>query len=478
VAGILLLLSQQDSFQALSEQISDQILNLPAALIIMEPALRVQVLQAQTAAGMWVRNGLSFPNQFLLYADVKFRLEMMDKDIISLQIGAALMNRNPNEFLITLLEKFNLFEWTTLDNEQYLTDEAVNELVSEFLSLILNIFASRFTPGVGQVGKKECLVKEIVQLLCSQSMTRSELSNHLLEEDASDAKVEEVIGQVAELKGTVFELKREFFKEYDWHYVNYSKEEMSKAEGKQRERKIAEKEEHPELFPPPKLPAFSPAFGPVVNVLKADVLLKILVMVLERGGSAVENISGENQGHLRKVLHLIGHGLNEQEGKREAFQFVEACEKWGVWGRLDELLKKKGVEQHHEMIRWIKKKRCEIVPEETNGVGALVEVMEVERNSDGNLEEELKKKKAAEMRKKMMAQMAAARQKFMSKNADLFESSTVKGTEGSTDDGAGAADMEITEDLAAISMPTVVLGPNQSQPKQEEEMYAFYLKKT
>jgi len=55
---------------------------------------------------------------------------------------------------------------------------------------------------------------------------------------------------------------------------------MSKAEGKQRERKSEAKE--PDFFPPPKLPFFTSNFMMVVNVLKSDVLLYMMSLVLKR----------------------------------------------------------------------------------------------------------------------------------------------------------------------------------------------------
>jgi len=55
---------------------------------------------------------------------------------------------------------------------------------------------------------------------------------------------------------------------------------MSKAEEAQRARKLALKEA--DLFPPPRLPPFSPNFTMLINLLKADVLLSVFQTTIKR----------------------------------------------------------------------------------------------------------------------------------------------------------------------------------------------------
>lgn len=137
---------------------------------------------------------------------------------------------------------------------------------------------------------------------------------------------------------------------------------MSRAEEKQRERKKNAKE--PEFFPPPFLPAFTSSFNLVVNILKSDVLLQILALVLQR---SVKKTKTFNDSHLRKALHLIGHGLNEEIARNEKeeehfFQFCEACKRWKIFELLDGLLKEAHLAQHYDMILWIRKQKSKVRP--------------------------------------------------------------------------------------------------------------------
>lgn len=154
----------------------------------------------------------------------------------------------------------------------------------------------------------------------------------------------------------------EFYKEYDWHHYHYTREEMSRAEEKQRERKKTAKE--PEFFPPPMLPAFTSTFNLVVNILKSDVLLQVLSLVLQR---SMKKTKSFNDSHLRKTLHLIGHGLNEEIARNEKeeehfFQFCEACKRWRIFELMELLMKEPHMAQHYDMIMWIRKQKTKIRP--------------------------------------------------------------------------------------------------------------------
>lgn len=221
----------------------------PVPEILMEPSLRTQVLLAQVHAGMWKRNGYSLLNQLYFYQNVRCRTDMMDKDIISLQIGASLIEAN--EFLLHVLNRFDLFQWAdqnfydrvgnylvanrstcTLDAvihdiqltlqhlNQYLGNmeddlyKHISTILSEFLGLVINIFSARYVPGVGQVARNDCIKKEIIQLLCIEPMTHSALSKGLVENVNNETGLEAVIEDVAVFKksnnaghGYVYELK-------------------------------------------------------------------------------------------------------------------------------------------------------------------------------------------------------------------------------------------------------------------------------
>ena len=98
-----------------------------------------------------------FLAQVRVYRDPRCRKEMYDQDIIMLQLGAA--NMNPDEYLIALLDKFNLVPWADASFDSGGNqDDAVRQiatLVEEFLATLIIILSERFTPGVGEVIKPE-----------------------------------------------------------------------------------------------------------------------------------------------------------------------------------------------------------------------------------------------------------------------------------------------------------------------------------
>jgi len=79
---------------------------------LIEPSIRAFSLFVQAGkCGLWKRNGSAFHNQVYLYNNIMFRNEFLDRDILCMQIGAILLDSD--EFLIVLLERFNLFSYLT-----------------------------------------------------------------------------------------------------------------------------------------------------------------------------------------------------------------------------------------------------------------------------------------------------------------------------------------------------------------------------
>lgn len=114
---------------------------------IIEPVLCTRTMISQVYSGMWRRNGYSLLNQLFFYRNVKCRSEMLDRDIVILQMGASLIESN--EFLIHIINKFNLLEWTAENykpvvpqSEEDTIRQIVN-MVDEFLELLIIIIGER-----------------------------------------------------------------------------------------------------------------------------------------------------------------------------------------------------------------------------------------------------------------------------------------------------------------------------------------------
>lgn len=234
---------------------------------LIEPVLCTQTMIAQVHSGLWRRNGYSLLNQLYFYRNVKCRSEMLDRDIVVLQIGASLIESN--EFLIHILNKFNLINWaqndvdTKLRNEEETLRQVIN-MIDEMLELLIVIVGERYVAGIGSVTDEDRIKHEIIQQLCIKPFSHSELSR-ALPDTQHEISMESVINKVAiftkplqtDKKG-VYELKPEYYAEFNMYFYHYSKEDKSKSDEAQCKRR----KENKELVccPPPKLPRLTDSF--------------------------------------------------------------------------------------------------------------------------------------------------------------------------------------------------------------------------
>lgn len=442
---------------------------------IIEPVLRALVLISQVHAGMWRRNGYSLLNQIYLYHNSKCRMEMLDKDIVILQMGASLIDSN--EFLIHVLNKFNLLKWAQPNFELNLLngseDESIRQtinLVEEFLTLIITIVGERYTPGVGKVTFDDCIKKEVIQQLCVEPMPHSELNKTLSSIVEDEECLEKVINEVAVFKKTrgkgVYELKPIYYDDYNVFFYHYSREEMSKSEEEQRKRRKVAGEL--ECCPPPSLPLFSDAFAKIANIMQCDVMFYIMRLILDRTVNLRSRSFSESQ--LHKVLHLIGYALHEEEKQQSSsFTFTERSESYGIEVALDELRRSPRVEAYKDLAIWTLNKfkqvsaprrKSEIVEE------IVVDIQEV-KSEDIELEKQKRSRLAAERRANVMAQMAQMQNNFMKDNATLFEN-----TPTYSESHKDSISMDILENIGELS---VALGPHQTSSSIFDNRYTCIL---
>lgn len=448
---------------------------------IIEPVLRTQAMIAQVHAGMWRRNGYSLLNQLYFYHNVKCRTEMLDRDIVLLQAGASLIESN--EFLIHILNKFNLINWAnpdfevnTLKNpEEDSTRQTIN-LVEEFLGLIIIIVGERYVPGIGHVSADDQLRKEIIQQLCIKPLPHSELNKTLPDHVQHETGMERVIDDVADFKKPsqvaagkgVYELKPHLYDEYNVFFYHYTKEELSKSEEAQRKRRKTLGEL--ECCPPPKLPKLTEAFNLVVNLLQCDVMLHIMHTVLERALNLRARSFSEPQVH--KLLHLIGYALQEEESDYYPFfVFTERASKWKIFNLLEALSGSLRVEAHKDLLTWVLVKYRQIASGSTMDTTPLPTTPQMQHVGDSEsnkTDKEWRTKMATQKRAKIMAQMAAMQKHFMKKNAKLFEEAAV--------DINRTSDQGSTMDLTECSQEaSVAVGNEQTGRMSEEKTYTCIL---
>lgn len=434
----------------------------PTPVQIIEPVLRAQVMIAQVHAGMWRRNGYALLNTLFFYHNVKCRTEMLDRDITLLQIGASLIESN--EFLIHVLNKFNLINWAMTNfevkclksPEEDSMRQTVN-LVEELLHLLIVIIGERYMPGVSNVTDEDRVKKEIIQHLCIKPLPHSELIKTIPEDLAHETALDDVIQELADFKkpvhGTgkgIYELKKQFYDEYNVFFYHYTREELSKSEESQRKRRKAEGEL--ECCPPPKLLKLNESFSMLVNLLQCDVMLHIIQTVLIRCINLRTRSFSESQ--LHKVLHLIGYALQEEESKHYPFfKFIDNASKFKIYDLLQEALNCPRVDAHKGLLMWTINKYKQVA----NNGQTTSDTKEVSTIENEASEKERRAKLAAERRAKVMAQMIAMQNNFIKENATLFEENDIDVKTRTTSGGPSA--MEVTE---PIELKTIALGPNQT----------------
>lgn len=429
-----------EKFDLTFDTVASSSTDKPTPEQIIEPVLSTRTMISQVYAGMWRRNGYSLLNQLYFYRNVKCRYEMLDRDIVILQIGASLIESN--EYLIHVLSKFNLIEWT---NDDYEPSNAANpeedcvrqviNMVDELLELLIIVVGERYVPGIGMISEDDRIKKEIVQQLCIKPYSHSELNRALNEDNSSETGMENVIEEIATFekptksdKKGVYKLKPEYFKWYNMYFYHYSKEDKSKSEEAQRRRR---KEKH-ELVccPPPELPQLTQSFSMIANLLQCDVMLLIMQTVLKRALDLKAITFSES--HVQRTLHLIGYAIQEEESGNYAFlKFIERSKKMNIFPMLEELVNSARVESQRDLLLWVIQKYKDVSlkfqdkkMDEDHTSNEQPQTSSMTQIEAERLEKEERAKLAAKRRAQILAQMQNAQKNFMTSNAELFENNS------------------------------------------------------
>ena len=455
----------------------------PSPMAMMEPSLRLAVVVSQVCSGLWRRNGYSVVEQIRVYHDSRCRKEMQDRDMLMMQFGASLMN--PDDYIVHLLNKFQLAQWAEHDFD-CMEDDSVRQtttLVEEFFSNLIVILTERYTPGVGKVSPEDGLRREIIQMLCEEPMSHSHLNKSLTEDIYRETQMEKVVKSVANFKKPttlagkgVYELKPEFYKEFNVFFYHYNKEEQSRSEQSQRKRKKAAGE--PECHPPPIPPEFTQQFKGILEILQCDLYIYLIYLVLKRADNLKSRCFSENQVHC--ALHLIGVSLLEEERakeKGEPFLFTAraSAPNYDIFSLMSQLVGSQRIESHKHLLDWVMSKWRKVIGDEdkSNKTGTPLPHNSPSTSSSGATDAETeRKRKAAERRKMIMAQMQKAQKNFMQENAKMFDDAPVKKDRTASESASSAMDME-AEPTSASS--TVALGPNRSQPVTAETHFTCIL---
>ena len=467
----------------------------PSPMELMELPLRTLVMIAQFRAGMWRRNGYSLANQVYFYHNVRLRDEMYDRDIIMLQYVASIIN--PNEFICHLLNKFGIIFWaqscyenTPLKREEdYMRQTIV--LVEEFLGLLLTVLSERYVPGIGKITFEEKIKREIIQWLCIEPMTHSDLLKCLPREISQDIVIENIVMEVANFKrpapnqaGGKYELKEEYYEQFNTFFYHYTRQDHSTAEEVQIKRKKANKEKLI-CCPPPVPPDLTPHFASLRQILQCDLFLHIIVLVLERTCSAHTFSFSETQ--FEKILHLIGLALHEEirflkldSSEKCDFVFSELAAKKGIQKLLENCLKCDRIGTHRDLLKWTLQKFTEVsslrgqnVTEDVSGV-SLSTTDDLEQTASLQKRDKKSTELAAQRRARIMAQMKDMQKSFIKGNSEYFKP-LEESKAGSSSKTSLAVMEELKEDELNDQKPPVALGSQQHGKHFEVESHICIL---
>lgn len=473
-----------EKFDLTYDTVASSTADKPTPEQIIEPVLCTRTMISQVYAGMWRRNGYSLLNQLYFYRNVKCRYEMLDRDVVILQIGASLIESN--EYLIHVLSKFNLIEWTFDDfeptsaanPEEDCVRQVIN-MVDELLELLIIIVGERYVPGIGMITEDDRIKKEIVQQLCIKPYSHSELNRALNEDSSSETGMENVIEEIAAFekptksdKKGVYKLKPEYFTWYNMYFYHYSKEDKSKSEEAQRKRR----KEKGELVccPPPELPKLTQSFSMLANLLQCDVMLVIMHTVLKRSLDLKAITFSES--HVQRVLHLIGYAIQEEESGHYPFlKFIERSNKMNLLPMLEELVNNARVESQRDLMLWVTQKYKDVMMkfqdkkmDEESASNEQQQASSMTQIEAERLEKEERAKMAAKRRAQILAQMQNAQKNFMTSNAELFERNT------DDEKGAGCSSMD-WQATAEETGEQACIGVNRKVQRVDEARYRCIL---
>ncbi|XP_044127581.1 E3 ubiquitin-protein ligase UBR1 isoform X2 [Bufo gargarizans] len=459
--------------------------------LLIESPLRCLVLAGQVAAEMWKRNGLTILSQVFYYQDVKCREEMYDKDIVMLQIGASYMD--PNSFLLMVLDRYELVEAlskVSMPSKDLDQARQWNSLIEEMLHVLICIIGERYMPGVSNVTKEECMMREIIHLLCIEPMAHSAIAKALPETENTDICLDVLINKVANFKKPgvsghgVYELKDEYLDQFNVFFYHYTKTQRSKADHTQKKRR--KQENSSEALPPPPPPEFTPAFQNVSNLLCCDVMMHLLRTIVQR--AATQDAILWTEGMIQMALHIIALGLIEEKRQLQkaaeeevTFDFYHKASRIGssdvnsssLVTVLEKLKAVPQLEAQKDMISWVWQllESVKRLREKSGQTAIAMYSSDAGKVDEGqSAQDKEKRKRKAEAarlhRQKIMAQMSAMQKNFIETNKLLYD----------TAQEAQATSIPMEENsLTVVGGSRIALGPKRGPSVSGEEVLTCIL---
>ncbi|KAF9180948.1 hypothetical protein BGZ51_005784 [Haplosporangium sp. Z 767] len=426
---------------------------------IFDYPLRVCVLMAQIKANVWVRNGFVIRTQAQYYREVSLRENTYDSDIFLLQVAMVLFE--PEHFLVTALDRFELLEWFSGQREHSTYDLLQIVFMAEELLTLLIVCVSDRVNAAGFTIEQE-IRREIVHGLCLKPIAYSELTKRIPERLTEHVKFDDTLKELATYRAPdgitdhgLYELKDQFFDEVDPYFIHFSRNNSEEAEEILKSRMV--KKSGNTIKSPQILPRLSKIergpFQNLGNMMHTKVMTQILfytfwnvkaepkiksdtiidqaaylmqIAILDTNNDAAKSLAEDRAGESS------GYGMTGfmRHATFEKFPVVVNGNERIRLPLLSILIQRADDPAYKSIqpkLNFVLKKFEEIGSTEAKAIvgqwKASKGLTESDESGTSEMEEAERRKKANQERQaRVMAQFAQAQQSFMSLNGDLYDS--------------------------------------------------------
>lgn len=406
-------------------------------LELIEPVLTTLAMLATSKMGMWRRNGSPVEGQLYIYHNPSLGAYSKSKDLLMLQVAAILDDTGGDEFIMSILNRFNLLDWyngrmeaTDVGDESY---ENGHLLGNEFLSIVLGIIMERHQIGVGQVTPEEVLEHTLIHLLCVGSMTHSKILKSLKVEDKREAEIDEILAKISDYTSCtkeptkkVYRLKKEYESRYNPFYYFYAQQHRDQAMSnmmtpvKPTGTVQGNQDEGVVLIVPPSLPKLTHLFEDLQKITMSLPMLQLYQSTLKRFdksglGLRDARMLAVAQKQLHKILFLINIGFQEDLNSKDASKrlFTEKAETMNLFQLLQDLSPPEELKSLAQYtISKAAEARATILQKVTD-----VHMVSAGSNSSESDEANARKRRALESRARLLADMSKKQNKFSNLHA-------------------------------------------------------------
>lgn len=369
---------------------------------------------AQIRTGLWVRNGFVIRGQLLHYRDFMLRELCYDQDLFIMQ-AAFLMLDEPEDILISVIDRFQLLDWFHGDVSSSIYEGAhLYSMVEELLYIFITILSE--DANASKMDLRTAIRREIVHALAVGSCPYTDLMKRVPERMVDDVSFDHVLREVANFRAPestadcgIYELKDVLYDEVNpffYHYTRNKREEVESTLKARLRKKTGAPD--PVIVPRPMNISSGP-FRFLNTVYESPILLRIIFYSIDNIlMNASDRPPPSSEAILDQALHLIMLGIVE---RGERFARLAAVEDFGTSKTLVDIICELEFHPIHKAYKtraeWILQQLQIHVPNDVNKKRRVSETLE------GPLDPAQAKKQAAKARKEaIMKQMKAQQSSF------------------------------------------------------------------